>query len=206
MKNKRTAPTYPTLQISCIAGKKDRYLLWSALCRAPLWHQEHQRNPWTRKQQIEKQNSTKPSQMPFVKSAGSAHTCFLSFCPQWGQHQQQADNWLRGVDISIVKLHRVEWFWSKIKQCIKGLPDTSYLSLLNTRTSDLLEKSESNGFKSNKRIFLFFLKEWQSTALTDKVFKVRRLVGFKKELDVYVENTVTLNANLGKKHGSWRAQ
>lgn len=128
--------------------------------------------------------------MPFVKSAGSAHTCFLSFCPQWGQHQQQADNWLRGVDISIVKLHRVEWFWSKIKQYIKGLPDTSYLSLLNTRTSDLLEKLESNGFKSNKRIFLFFLKEWQSTALTDKVFfKVRRLVGFKKELDVYVENS-----------------
>lgn len=82
-----------------------------------------------------------------------------------------------------------------------------FLFILNTRTSDLLEKLESNGFKSNKRIFLFFLKEWQNTALTDKVFfKVRRLVGFKKELDVYAENTVTLNANLGKKHGSWRAQ
>lgn len=33
---------------------------------------------------------------------------------------------------------------------------------------------------------------WQS------IFKVRRLVGFKKELDIYTEDTVTLNANLEK--------
>lgn len=52
----------------------------------------------------------------------------------------------------------MDLFSLKIKQYIKGLPDTSHLSFLNRRASDLLEKLKSDGFMSNKRIFLFLLK------------------------------------------------
>lgn len=70
----------------------------------------------------------------------------------------------------------MDLFSFKIKQYIKGLPDTSHLSFLDTRTNDLLVKLKSNGFKRNKRIFIFLHKARQIVALTDSIFEVRRLV------------------------------
>lgn len=64
----------------------------------------------------------------------------------------------------------MDLFSLKIKQYIKGLPDTSHLSFLDTRTSDFLVKLKSNGFKRNKRIFIFSHRACQIVALTDEVF------------------------------------
>lgn len=71
----------------------------------------------------------------------------------------------------------MDLFSLKIKQHIKGLPDTSHLSCLDTRTSDLPVKLKSDGFKRNKRIFVLSHEARQTVALAGEVFfEVRRSV------------------------------